>query len=94
MYQTYLKLIQQNSGYDAICSIKRFPKKPNSHSNYIIKLKFFLNDKEISVFNLGPRIPNDPVFGVHISEITAGDKVTVQWTDTHAARGIRTVRVS
>lgn len=56
-------------------------------AHFIQKLSFSLNGKEIVSTDLGPAVAKDPLIGIKLKGVKAGDKIKVNWSDNKGQSG-------
>jgi hypothetical protein len=85
---THLKLVPTTTGHDVICSVKHPVDTSSKYSLwYISTVTFLVNNEVAAAFQLGPHVSPDPIIGTHITGLSFGDRVSIEWIDTHAGRG-------
>lgn len=82
---TILKLIPQGDGFDAVCSIH--PSYPNAQNHFINRVRFQKNNEVMVELDAGMNISDQPLIGIHISELENGDQVQVIWFSTSGEMG-------
>ncbi len=87
-YDTHLKLIRLDDGFEAICRVEHPMKSGVGTTNHYIKsMEFRLNDRLVAEVLIGKNGTPNPLVGIHVSQAGDGDVVQVQWEDSHFNRG-------
>ena len=94
--QTRMRIKQQDGAAEVLVLVnhpmetglrtdRKTKKKIPAH--FIQKMTFRLNGKEVAVADLGIAVSKDPLVGIRIKGVKAGDKVKVSWSDNKGESG-------
>ena len=61
--------------------------KKHISAHYIETLHFKLNDRPVADVSLGPAIAANPMIGLYLKNVKAGDQVSVNWEDNRGMKG-------
>lgn len=56
-------------------------------ANFIERMMFELNGKRVAETRLGPGVDDNPLTGIEIQPVHAGDRIEVRWTDNRGGSG-------
>ena len=93
--RTRLKAKKASGGAKVTCLIKHPMETGNRLADdgskipihYIKVVRFAVNGEQVAASYLGPGVSADPLLTLDIADVTAGDKVTVQWEDNKGETG-------
>ena len=85
---TLIRIMEQNSGFDVVCSINHAKfKRLHDQPGYITRIRFDVNDSPVMQLDLGPNLPENPVLGINLPSLEMNDRVSVIWNDTFGYKG-------
>lgn len=56
-------------------------------AHWIQKMTFTLNGKEVADVDMGVAVSQDPLIGIRINGVKAGDKIKASWSDNKGETG-------
>lgn len=56
-------------------------------ANYIERMVFELNDIRVAETRLGPGVDENPLTGIAVGPVRAGDRTVVRWSDNRGGNG-------
>ena len=80
---TIISLTESENGYDITCSIRSVDRQNNRLHSYVTRVYFEVNDQIVTAFDTGKNISENPLFGIHLSSLKQGDRVSTVWISSN-----------
>lgn len=87
--ETKIRLLQKG-GQARVLALVNHPMLAGDGStaaDYIDSMVFELNGVRVAEMRLGPGVDDNPLTGILIEPVQAGDRIDVRWSDTHGRAG-------